>query len=159
MKQRHYFYLILAFIGELFVIGQWSLFRHSLPIPEMPLLAIFMALPVLYVIPYVFSAVLPPLVTRGLTRFAGYWFSFSYYATMLLIPGLLLWIAAQLMGRNDLWQGTISVYYSAFAFALSWLLLAIGAGGAITRSCGPSISRPTSLLTATFPSPSSVTSI
>ena len=93
----------------------------------MPLLAIFMALPVLYVIPYVFSAVLPPLVTRGLTRFAGYWFSFSYYATMLLIPGLLLWIAAQLMGRNDLWQGTISVYYSAFAFALSWLLLAIGA--------------------------------
>ena len=110
MKQRHYFYLILAFIGELFVIGQWSLFRHSLPIPEMPLLAIFMALPVLYVIPYVFSAVLPPLVTRGLTRFAGYWFSFSYYATMLLIPGLLLWIAAQLMGRNDLWQGTISVY-------------------------------------------------
>jgi len=92
VKQRHYFYLILAFIGELFVIGQWSLFRHSLPIPEMPLLAIFMALPVLYVIPYVFSAVLPPLVTRGLTRFAGYWFSFSYYATMLLIPGLLLWI-------------------------------------------------------------------
>ncbi|WP_298637286.1 metallophosphoesterase [uncultured Megasphaera sp.] len=127
MKQRHYFYLILAFIGELSVLGQWALFRHSLPVPEMPLLALFMVLPILYVIPYVFSESLPPMVTRGLTRFAGYWFSFSYYATMLLIPGLLLWIVTQLMGRNDLWQGTVSVYYSAFAFGLTWLLLAVGA--------------------------------
>ena len=127
MKQRHYFYLILAFIGELSVLGQWALFRHSLPVPEMPLLALFMVLPILYVIPYVFSEVLPPVITRGLTRFAGYWFSFSYYATMLLIPGLLLWIVTQLMGHDDLWQGTVSVYYSAFAFGFTWLLLAVGA--------------------------------
>lgn len=126
VKQRHYFYLILAFIGELSVLGQWALFRHSLPVSEMVLLVLFMVLPILYVIPYIFSESLPPAVTRGMTRFAGYWFSFSYYATMLLIPGLLLWLGAQLVGRDDLWQTTISVYYSAFAFTLTWLIFVVG---------------------------------
>lgn len=101
-----------------------ALFRHSLPVPEMPLLALFMVLPILYVIPYVFSEVLPPIITRGLTRFAGYWFSFSYYATMLLIPGLLLWIVIRLMGAMTFGRGrfpSITAPLLLGSLGCSWL--------------------------------------
>lgn len=127
LKQRHYFYFILALIGELSIWGQWALFRHILPVRQDVLLGLMALLPVVYAMPYILSDRLPARVTRGLARFGGYWFAFSYYATLLLVPGLVLWLLCQMGGLDDVWQSSMAVYYSAIALGLTWLLLAVGA--------------------------------
>jgi Calcineurin-like phosphoesterase. len=126
MKKRSSFFLFIALLGLAIGLGQWFMYQQIFPSLQTNLaLAIFLLLPLTFVLPNTAEKHLSPAWTSRLAFIGGYWFIFSYYSVFLLGLCLLLFLANQLLPGTMLWQE----YSAPLVLGASiFLLLAIAWG-------------------------------
>ena len=126
MTSRSHFFLLLALLGMTGGLGQWWMYRRGLAFLQPKwTLAFFLLLPLIFILPYLFSDMLPRSVTKTFAWIGGYWLIFFYYSVLLLLLYAAFYALCLLLQQHSLWQLAAGKLACA-GFFLIWTAIAWG---------------------------------